>query len=209
MSISDTIQIGGSMKIIESISFLEGNYKITTKDQEFLYLNEETFIHSGLYKGCEISEDSWAQLEEENQFYEARDLSLGYLRRRRTSGEIKYFLKEKGFNQACLDRVIEYLNDYQLINDEDYIKDYIHDQFYLQKNGPRKIKFKLMNKFLDPGIIDTHLANLPHEDLEKMVKELIEKKYGPGPFSLKEKQKINRYLQNKGYPYPAISKELF
>lgn len=197
------------MKKIESISFLKGTYKITTKDQAFLYLNEETFIHSGLYKGCEISEDAWTQLEEENQFYEARDLSLNYLRRRRTSGEIKHLLSQKGFNQTCLDRVIKYLKDYQLISDEDYIKDFIHDQFYLQKNGPRKIKFKLMNKFLDPSLIDCYLADLPREDLEAMVKELIEKKYGQGPFSLVEKQKINRYLQNKGYPYSSISKELF
>lgn len=197
------------MKNITSIRSFNGAYKIITKEEESIVISKETLIHTGLYKGMEISDEDWSQLFIEDQFYQARGLALNYLKRRRTSGEIRNFLSGHDFSSECIDKVIHYLMEYGFINDQQYIRDFIHDQFLLNQNGPYKIKYQLKRKDLDDDLIETGLAELNEEDIQSTLQKLIEKKYGAGPFNFKEKQKINRYLQNKGYPYSLISKEIF
>lgn len=196
------------MQYIQKLIFKKNSYEVWTDSGDHMDILEDTLVRLLLHQGMELTEDFWETIYREDQFSRAKKEALQTLRRRKTSGQIRQLLLDQGFLQEAIDPLLVYLKDYHLLDDLQYIQDFSKDALHLRKDGPRKIRYKLQQKFLDGDLIDEVLNDLDQDLVLENMQDLIEKKYGQGPFSFKEKGKIFRYLQNKGYPYDLIKEEL-
>ena len=65
----------------------------------------------------------------ENNYYEAYDLSLSYIETKlRTESEIISYLEKKGFTKNIIDDTIKKLKESNLINEKLYIEAYTNDK---------------------------------------------------------------------------------
>ena len=102
---------------------------------------------------------------------------------------------------------IEFLKEYNLLNDEKYAEMYIKDR--LRSQGRNKIKYALIRKGVSEDILLDKLSNIDTEDENDTAFKLAEKKYN----ILKKKesdkyklsQKLFRFLLSKGYDYDCCN----
>lgn len=136
-------------------------------------------------------------------FKKALDYSFLLLKYRpRTVQEIKNRLKQKKFSKPVIEKVIGYLEERNLVNDEEFAFIYTRDK--LQRGyGERLIRFQLKQLGAHPQIIDTALERVKHQiNYKEIIKKLVNKLSSRN----KKKQVILRYLIQRGFSYDDILK---
>lgn len=109
------------------------------------------------------------------------------------------------------DRIIDYLLEEDFLNEERYIEAYVRGKFNIKKWGKHKIIAGLMQKRIFGSKVTIALnSEIEEEDYLNTIKTLIEKKtlLLEEPDSLKLRDKLYRYLLNKGYESDLVVKEL-
>ncbi|MFO0703694.1 MAG: regulatory protein RecX [Patescibacteria group bacterium] len=109
--------------------------------------------------------------------------------------------------EIIIEKVIEYLTNLKLINDEEFAKSFA-DSLLRQNKSRGVIERKLMQKGINKEMIDRVLGH--DEDREsEILKKLIESKTRHHPELLttpKGKQKLIRFLMYRGFKYNQIKK---
>ena len=151
--------------------------------------------------------DDILKAEELNKvIYNALNL-LSY--RQRSEKEIYDSLKRKGFDDANIDKAIEYLKSYKYLDDNAFATSFINDKKHLNKLGSTRIKYELIKKGVSKEIIETTLEIDSDEEYEVAL-ELASKKINnyKGQDKNAIYRKLGGFLQRKGYPYDVVSKVL-
>jgi regulatory protein len=138
-------------------------------------------------------------------------LSYAYLLLRyrpRSEYEIRLRLREKKFSKAIIRKAVRSLKDYNYIDDQEFVKSYVESS--VSKGwGPIKVEFNL-KKFK----VAARLRKKALEEIKSQSDKLIEKLFQEKVYSLKKskpdldkkklKEKIIRFLANKGFYYKDI-----
>ncbi len=126
--------------------------------------------------------------------------------RLRSVFEMERRLKEKGFENDMISRVIKKLKEQKYLDDEKFAEAWIRDRINLQPRGSFMINIELKEKGVSSEIIEKKLAELlPFEKELAIAEELFNKKIKimkAGDRELpKEKvyQKIVGFLRGKGF----------
>ncbi len=122
--------------------------------------------------------------------------------RNHSKGELKKKLTIAGAKSEDIDRVIEFLEEYSLINDRDYAKRLALDLQNLKKYGSRRIRLELASKGISPEHIEEAVEELPELDSDEFI-AMVEKRL-KGDFERKNKDRVIRYFLNKGYSLDMI-----
>ncbi len=125
------------------------------------------------------------------------------LYKKRTESEVrKKFCNV--MEEEILDDIIEYVKEAGYINDQDYIKKLVQEYMNLKEMSIREIKLKLYQK----GIYADEINNYIDENREMLeeyelnsARKVFDKKK-----NLNDKQKITRYLLNRGFEPDILSK---
>ena len=121
--------------------------------------------------------------------------------KKRTEIEIRN--KFKGvFDENIFEDAIENLKDLGYINDTDYIDRAVKEYMSLKNMSIKEIKYKLLCKGLDKGLVEDYILDRQDELLEfetKSAENIFLKKKN----SLEEKD-IENYLRKKGYLEESI-----
>ena len=154
-----------------------------------------------------IQKDSVIDVEAD-EFIKCKNSALRTVEKTyKTEKELRDKLAEKGFEDDTIKRAIEFLKEYNLLNDEKYAEMYIKDR--LRSQGRNKIKYALIRKGVSEDILLDKLSNIDAEDENDTAFKLAEKKYN----ILKKKesdkyklsQKLFRFLLSKGYDYDCCN----
>lgn len=178
-----------------------------------VYLNNIDFI---LYKGeikkynieegTEISENQYRMISEV-LYKRARERALYILDDAyKTKKQIVDKLRLGCYPQVIIDSVIEYLLEYDLINDYRYASMYI--DYKATSKSKRQIIQDLYVKGIPKDIIDMAFENSDFSE-EDSLNQIIEKRRGR--YNLgekKEREKFYRYLIGKGYAYNDVKRAL-
>lgn len=125
-----------------------------------------------------------------------------------TEHAIRKKILERIGDEQTTDRVIEFLKEYKLIDDEDYARRFASDCVNLKKYGRKKIKFKLIEKGIPAEIAEKAIDELDIEDKEsENLLYLTAKKIGNN-FDYKNVIKTKRYLASRGYSFDDIDSAL-
>ena len=189
------------MKIISYKKTSRGRY-IITLDNNKLTLYEDVILNNNLLFQKDITLELLEKVMNENNYYEAYDLSLSYIETKlRTESEIISYLEKKGFTKNIIDDTIKKLKENNLINEKLYIEAYTNDKINLSSYGPFKIKRNLLDLGLSEEEIDAYLDTISSEVWKSKLDKIISKKVSlmknKSAYMIKNKLKVD--LFNLGY----------
>ena len=178
-------------------------------DEAFNFACDAELIYKqGIQKDSIIDIEAIKEIVKEDEFIKCKNSALRTVEKTyKTEKELRDKLAEKGFEEDTIKRAIEFLKEYNLLNDEKYAEMYIKDR--LRSQGRNKTKYALIRKGVSEDILLDKLSNIDTEDENDTAFKLAEKKYN----ILKKKesdkyklsQKLFRFLLSKGYDYDCCN----
>lgn len=193
--------------IIEKIDYSDKyNLIILTIAGEEFSVTYDFFNDLKLSLEDEIDFDTYKEILKENQYNMAKNFALGKISySQKTSFELEKLLKDNDFDTDVINKTIEFLKSYKLIDDKAYVKSFINDKSNISKWSRNKIRYALRSKKIDDQLIETYLSYISdEEEFQKAYDFAIKKSRGKTDYDTK--QKVYRYLSSKGFEYDIISR---
>jgi regulatory protein len=122
--------------------------------------------------------------------------------------KLNRYSQKRHFPDNCVNSVIGYLQEQNLVNDEDFVSWWINQRDYFKPKGERAIYFELMSKGVDRKIIEKVVRN--SKNARKNSVELAESSLGKKIFIYKSlsneiwQAKITGFLLRRGFDYQTI-----
>jgi regulatory protein len=122
------------------------------------------------------------------------------------SGEVKEKLRKWNIPEAERDKIIDSLKKDKFIDDHRFAGFFVRDKQKINKWGSEKIRYALINKGLSQEIISEVLSNLPKENFEDSLRELLTRKSRElGKYeSYEKKNRLIRFAIQRGFDYDLI-----
>lgn len=151
------------------------------------------------------------KIVEQDNYIKAKNYALKIIEKSyKTEKEIKNRLVKIGYEDLVICKVVEFLKEYEFINDLKYVGLYVKDKSKTQ--GRNKIKYSLLTKGIEEDIIENKLNEMgTNLELEVAIK-IAKKKYillvKKEQDIRKIKQKLAQFLVGKGYSWDLINKAI-
>lgn len=179
--------------------YIDGEYTLA--------VNREIVYKENLKTGEEINIEKLQIVAEKEEMLRCKDSALRIIERSyKTEKEIRDKLKDKNYNDKAIDYSIEFLKEYNFLNDNSYVKAYIKDK--LSSRGSTKIRYDLVRKGISKDTIEKYLDMVDSHVEINTALELAKKKYRSIIKSESDSYKINgklyRFLVSKGYNYDVV-----
>ncbi len=129
--------------------------------------------------------------------------------RARSKNEIASRLKQKGYSAAITKEVLNYLEENNYINDDEFVQSFV--AYSLEKGwGPRRIDFNLKKLGISYDLRKHALAqDINYQDkIRELIKQKIVNCKKSGIKGKKMWAKIYRALATKGFSYEDIFREM-
>lgn len=147
--------------------FLDGEYAFS--------ISAELVYKESLKVNSEINPEKLRTLAESENFMRCKESALRIIEKTyKTEKEVRDKLKLKEYDESSIDKAIEFLKEYNFINDGNYTKIFIKDK--LRSMGSQKIKYTLLRKGICKEIIDEELLNLDKENEKDVAFDIAQKK---------------------------------
>ncbi|MDS1004623.1 recombination regulator RecX [Clostridium sporogenes] len=180
------------------------------KDRVNIYINEEfkfacsseLIYYHNLKKGKDIDENDLNDIIKEDNYIKAKNYALKYIEKSlKTESQVKEKLYSKEYEEDTINSVVNFLKEYNFINDDKYCDMYIREKLNIY--GRNKIKYALLNKGIKEGLLIEKINNIDEEKEKKIAYKLVEKKFKIMISREKDKFKIYKkiwsYIISKGY----------
>ena len=166
-------------------------------DEEYAFsLSMELVYKEGLKKNQEIDAKRLELLAEEESIIRCKNSALKTIERSfKTEKEVIEKLKEKGYGDNAINKSIEFLKEYNFINDINYTNAYIKDK--LNSFGSQKIKYTLIQKGISKEIVEESLAGSNKDNEIKTAFNLARKKLD----IIRKRENDNYKISGKLYRY--------
>lgn len=187
-------------------------YKIFVDDEFSFLLYSQDIKAYRLEVGAEVTPLLYDRIITETVYRRAKQKALAILKHMdRTEKELYIKLKDAYYTDDIINRTIEYLKEYNYINDERYAMNYIRLKKGIQSS--LAIKTKLNQKGINKEIIEKIITKEYNESSEDIdyeilaINKAIHKKYrNPHDLSREDKQKLVASLYRKGFSIDKIRK---
>ena len=119
--------------------------------------------------------------------------------------EVEAKLDKLGMQDEAKAYIIQELIQHDFLDESRFVESFIRGKFYFKQWGKQKIRYHLKQKDIPQRLIDQHMSVIDETDYRQTIQELIQKKVGDSStISLKDKQKVVRSLQTKGFEFNLI-----
>ncbi len=198
------------MKITKFKKVGKNKYKVMSNNSE-ITLYEDVILKYNLLLIKDIDIDLLDKILEENKYYDAYYTALNYIEiKLRYKKEIISYLTKKGFDHELINKVIDKLEELNLLNNKNYIMAYTNDKINLSNDGPYKIKKSLLEYGFNEEDIDEYLNTIDDsiwiEKLNKIVNKKKNLMKSKSYYSFITKMKNDLY--NLGYEKDMIEDSL-
>ncbi len=173
-------------------------------DAELIYIHNIT-------KGRIMDKQNLEDIASEDNYIKGKTCALHFLERSNKSAkQVVDKLTIKEFDTKTIDRVLEFLKQYDFIDDKRFVELFIKEK--IRSSGKNKIKFDLLKKSLPKELIKEELNKITNEQQLETALKLGEKKMVTISKSEKDTKKLYKktsdYLSRSGYDYEIIKKVL-
>lgn len=178
-------------------------------DEEYAFsLSTELVYKENLEPKMQVDNERLSKIAKEEGFLKCKDSALRTIERTyKTEKEIRDKLLLKEFDIYSIERTIEFLKEYDLLNDENYVKMYVKDK--IKNQGQNKIKYTLIQKGINENLIKEEIAKFDDDSQKEVAYDLAVKKYNllskREDDKYKLSQKLYRFLTTRGYDYSIVS----
>ena len=201
------------MAIITKIEAQKKNddrVNIYVDEKFFMAIYKELVFSFNLKKGQEIDKDYLKNILDDEIYMKAKNKALNILSKSSQSEKQIQQKLSKDFEEHTIDRVIEFLQKYKFVDDEDLANRIVNTNVNLNKYGKNKIKQNLYNKGIDKSIIEQAMNEIDSDKEFENALYLGKKRYDrlKNEDPRKDYQKIGNHLAYKGFNYDIIKKVL-
>lgn len=178
--------------------YLDGSYKLP--------VSANTVLAAGLHVGLEISEEELLKVQEAAEIGNAHDKALSYLDlRRRSTKEIRDYLKRKEFDSLVIQQVVDRLTNVGLLNDEEFARAWVRDRLLLKPRSKRALSAELAQKGVSRQLCDLVLGDMEEGSETRALIEAISRKLRHSKYATRENDdKLIAALLRDGYKYSDI-----
>lgn len=156
---------------------IKNKYRVYFDNNLKIDLNDNIILKYELLLKKEIDQKTFDKMILDNNKEDIYNKAVNYISIKiRSKEEIYDYLNKKGYEKEDIVNTIDRLKKNNLLNDDLYIKSYIHDKFYLSSDGLNKIKKYLLDLKLDENIIDNYLDEIDREEIIDKLNKLVDKK---------------------------------
>lgn len=186
-------------------------YNIYVDNEYAFSVSEDVLIKESLQKGLDIDDNKLSNIIQEDNFIKCRETAFRIIERSyKSEKELKERLLEKGYNNIEINRTIDYLKEYNFVDNEKLCEMYIKSKIKTQ--GKKKIKYQLLHKGIDEETINNVLDNIDSEYEREKAIEVATKKYNllikKEEDIYKIKGKLYAFLAGRGYEYSIIQETI-
>ena len=179
--------------------FIDGEFAFGIDGVDMLYYK--------LKEGEELTQERYDLLMEELSFIKAREEAMHYLGfKSRTEKEVREKLHGE-YRDDIIDRVVELLKGYKLIDDEEYARLYVTDCLKLKGWGKRRILDELAKRGINRDKAEKYLDETEDIMLEK-AKKLLEKRIGDKKVDMKDYKKHFYFFVRRGFDFSTAKEAL-
>lgn len=178
-------------------------------DEEYAFsLSAELVYKEGLKVNQLVDSDKLSKIAREEGYLKCKSTALRIVEKSyKSKKELRDKLVLKGYDIEDINKVIEFLKEYNLQDDKSYTKMYIKDK--IKNQGQNKIRFALIKKGIDEELIQNEMESIDNDYQKEMAYSLALKKINVlrkrEDDDFKLSQKIYRFLLSKGYSYDIVS----
>lgn len=179
-------------------------------DGEYAFsVNLEIVYKEGLKVKDSVDYDKLKKVIEEDNYIKCKNSAIRIIEKSyKSEKEIRDKLLKKEFDNKTVNRTLNFLKEYNLIDDKKLAYMYVKDR--LRNQGEKKIKYGLLQKGISEEVISIVLDSVNNDDLEDTAYNLALKKYEILIKRENDKyklyQKLTRYLIGRGYGYDLVSR---
>jgi len=188
-------------------------WNIYVEGEFFCGLYADTILKYGLHVNEDHSETKLHEIKEYDEYIYGKETALNFLSYRiRTESEIRKKLKEKKISVKTLNRVLKYLGDSGLVNDEEFARTLIEEKIKRKPVGIKVLKQKLFEKGVPKQVSDKVLEQVFSAVSEKELALENFRKLTPklkGKDKTEQKKKTYEFLTAKGFGYDIIKEIIY
>lgn len=200
----------GTITKIEQQKRNDDRVNIYVDDKFFIAIFKELVYTFNLKKGNEINEEELKPILDDEMYIKAKNKALNILSH---ADQSEKKIKEKlsaEFDENIIDRVIDFLKNYNLVNDSVLAQKIVNTNVNLNRCGKNRIKQNLYNKGINRNTIDEAVSELDKDTEFENAMYLAKKRFERVKKEDKKKiyQKISQHLSYKGFDYDIIKRVL-
>ena len=188
--------------ILEKIDYSdkENLIKVTISSEVF-FLSYDYYNSLDIKKGDELDFNLYKDILREDDYNRCKSYALRQISySNKTSFDLKKKLQKKDFSNESIDKVIDFLKAYKLIDDRAYVRAYVSDKSNLSLWSKSKIRYKLKSKFISDELIDEYLDQISEKEEYEKALSLGQRRKNLGH----NKDKVFRYLANRAFSFSII-----
>ena len=140
-------------------------------------------------------------MDEERDFQRAKELAINYISYRpRSSKEVKSHLIQKGYSFHLVAQVVNYLMEYNYLNDQEFARKWYLSRLNKGGYGPLLIYKELITKGISPDVCHSLRESLyPDEREREEALRLIEKRTLNKPLDIHQERRLYQMLMRRGF----------
>jgi len=173
---------------------------VVLDDQTSFRISKDLFLEQKLLVGQDYSQEQINHFKNlaliESYYYKCLNL-LSF--RQRSRLELINYLKKFKLKTNQINQIIEKLSYNGYLQENKFLKSYIHDSLYLNFKSKRKIRYELIKKGFSAQQLESVLSQF--SDQETLI-NLIKKKQKMTKYT--DQKKMINYLINQGFDYEDV-----
>jgi regulatory protein len=157
-----------------------------------------------LSKGQYLSDEEIASLRLADEKERAYELALDFLSYRpRSQAEVARRLRQKGFCEPAVERVLQRLSQAGLLDDQAFARYWIDNREQFKPRGIRALRQELRQKGVPDDVVDELVKDVDEtESAYRAVAQRVPGWQHLDPVAFR--RKLSGYLQRRGFGYDAI-----
>lgn len=162
-------------------------------------------IAAGLRLGQSLSDDQIEDMQFSDSVEKAKQNAYRYLSYRpRSISETQTHLRNRGYDQSTIEKVIDRLTELELLDDWEFAQYWVEQRETFKPRGRLALRQELYQKGLSREIIDASVATV---DEKIAALNAAQRKADRWSHLSKEEffLKLGRYLQRRGFSYELIA----
>jgi len=182
---------------------------VLKKDKEEEYIvSEELLVEFRLLKGKELTNSDYKKFKEAYKSDELYQKILHFaLYKQRCTQDIASYLAKKSIFGNDQEYYLEKLRRSRILDDESYVKNFIHEAFEYKRLGIKKIQYDLKSKKLDEALYQPIINEISTKQIQENIEYLFQKKLHQSKNKSLNRtiQDIKQFIIRKGYNYEMVN----
>jgi regulatory protein len=185
-------------------------------DNSSILIERDLIFEYELSKNMVVSQTFLKDILHKEELINAKKAGLSFATYAlRTEKQVRHKLKDSGYGELIIEKVIVFLKDFNYLSDEVFAENFIKAKINRKYYGILRIKRELSEKGINEHIIDSYLPRLYTQDIAlETARKSAERKLRSISFREDKKKKIQvrDHLFRQGFSFELIQvilKELF